>query len=214
MAAVAFTPGTAQADFAFGTPGEDVAFASTGYSGVVRGGYSFQVGDNFSIAGEFILDVGTFYSIRDGAPGTVTVAGAAPMKLTLMDTDQFVLGLTAAPGLGVGFFEVTTVSLFEETTFSTEPFFALLLHFAGNFGYKLTEDLILGGGIDMPFTLYFGDFDVFFFPVLFGPTAEYQILDALKLFGEFKLGPHVGVSDGNTSTATGLKFMVGATYSF
>ena len=230
----------AAASFTFGAPTENLVFASTGYSGVLRGGYWMPLG-GFPIGLELILDVGLFNGTGSGIPGSVTLGVGAPMKFILMNTDMFIWNVTATPGLGVSFVDGIEVNeqtvdgfeipLLEETTLSL---FALMLHASSNFGYKLNEDFIIGGGLDIPMTFLFGSAFVFVFPILIGPTAEYQITDAIAVSAAVKFGPHISTGDtassGYTvgegfdeiddtsaaidSTSFGFKFFIGATYTF
>ena len=195
-----------RSSYFFGTPDSDLVFASTGYSGVLRGGYMTVLGEGFVLGAEFILDAGLFNSVGDGVPGTITVAAGAPMKFTFMDTDTLIVGLTATPGLGVTIID---------SVYSNDAFFTLLLHAESNVGYKISDELIIGGGIDFPMTFIFGDANVYLFPLLLGPAAEYQITEQLSIHTDFKIGPHIATGSNNQSNTTfGLKFEIGAAWVF
>ncbi len=213
----AWQPTVARAEsFMFGAPEDELVFGSTGYSGVLRGGYMTPLGEGLSIGGEFILDVGVFNGVGDDKPGDITLAAGAPIKLHLVDTPTLIVGATFTPGLGVGFADTVTIDFSGEFTRveeTTEALFALLLHAQVNAGYKVNEKLIVGGGIDFPMTFYFGEFDVYVFPILFGPTAEYQINDQFSVGADLKLGPHIAAGDAD-STSFGFKFAAVGTYRF
>ena len=200
--------------FFFGVPDRPTAWGQVGYSGVLRGGYVFLPGENLSIGGEFILDAGFFNSVGTGRPGTVSIAVAAPIKLKISESDTMIIGLTGRPGIGITLVDSVETD-FGDPNFGqskTEPLFALLLHVEGNVGFKINDDFIVGGGVEIPVTFLFGTFNIFLFPLLAGPVAEYRITDDIAVHADFKIGPHLAAGD--SSTSFGLKFQAGASWAF
>ena len=198
------TTGRRSDSFLFSAPSQSMVFGSTGYSGGLRAGYMAPLGDGFSLGGEFILDLGLFNSVGSGLPGTVTIGAGAPIKLAIAETNKVVVGLTFTPGIGATIFDLVV---------TTETLFALLLHVSSNVGYMVNDQLTVGGGIDIPFSVFLGSANFVIIPLLFGPAAEYKVDDNLSLTAELKLGPHIAAGDASTTTF-GFKTAVGATFRF
>ncbi|MGF1508203.1 MAG: hypothetical protein ACFB9M_01725 [Myxococcota bacterium] len=197
----------------FGSPDRPTVAGELGYSGLPRASYLYPFSPQFSIGGEFILDLGLFYRITDSVPGTVTLAAGAPIKLVLSEKNKIVIGTEFTPGIGIGI-DTGGVSFdFDEggTTVNQDESFALLLHSGVHVGYKADPQLIVGGGVEIPLTIYFSSVTFAVVPILFGPMVEYEVLENLAITGDLKLGPHIGVGDfGNTGF--GFKFQAGVAY--
>ncbi|MEM1024781.1 MAG: hypothetical protein AAGD10_03430 [Myxococcota bacterium] len=209
FAATVGLTGSAQAaedSFLFGAPQKPQVFGSLGYSGIPRLGYMQGISPTVAIGGEFILDIGAFYSLGNGVAGNaISVAGAVPIKILLAEEDKVTFALTLSPGLGVG-------------VPSGATFFELLLHSGVNIGYKASSLVTVGGGVDIPVTIFLGDASGVLFPILFGPAAEFRIAPQFSLRSELKLGPHIAAGGagglGGSTTSLGFKFNVGVNYRF
>lgn len=192
----------------FGAPKKQTVFGELGYSGIPRIGYLHPLSPRFALGGEFILDIGQFYGLSDGIPGTVTVAGGVPLRLVISESKDLIVGLGFTPGLGVSIRE------FGFGPFSTSTtLFALLLHSELNVGYKVNQQVTVGGGVELPMTLYAGDFTQFVIPIVFGPQVEFALTPEWSLSGDLKMGPHISAGD-FSNTSFGFKFQVGVAYAF
>lgn len=199
-------PAQATGSLQFGVPEGETVFGSTGYSGVLRGGYVAPMNDQLSLGGEFILDIGTFGSVR-AAGNAITLGGAFRIDLLLADTEDLLVGLTLSPGIGVGFPQVGDAG------------FALLLHPDLNIGYKASRQVIVGGGITIPVTVYIGNGGAaVVVPILFGPVAEFMLTPQLSVLTQLKLGPVLAGggagSFGGFGADFGLDLRAGVTYRF
>lgn len=194
-------PGSIQ----FGAPKKQAIYGELGYSGIPRIGYITPLGPRFAIGGEFILDIGQFYSLGTGVPGTVTIAGGAPIKVVLSETQELIVGLDLLPGIGV--------NIIDRGFFGSTTRFALLLHSGINVGYKVNQQVIVGGGAEIPLTMLLGDFSNAVIPIIFGPEVEFMLTPEFTLTGDLKMGPHITAGD-FSRTDFGFKFQVGVAYSF
>lgn len=203
--------GSAQAaedSFLFGAPQKSQIFGSTGYSGVLRGGYATGLSPTVGIGAELILDLGLFNSLATGAPGTITFAAGVPIKFLVFEGKQVVMGYTFEPGLGIN----SQSFGFGPFSQSTERF-VLMLHNSFNIGYKASRLVTVGGGGDVPLTLFLGDQSFAVIPILLGPVAEFNISPDFTVNGELKFGPHIAAGQGS-AVNFGFKFNVGVAYRF
>lgn len=208
FAALTLSPGLAQAgdSLVFGTPQRPTLYGSTGYSGILRGGFVQPSSPTMSLGGELILDLGGFGSL-DAAGNLTTLAGAFRLDLTLMENEDLLVGFTFTPGIGVAFPRFGDAA------------FALLLHPDLNIGYKVSPQVVVGGGITVPFTLYVGQGGAAVaVPVLFGPVAEFRLTPDLGIFTQLKLGPTIfggsGGGVGGSRVDFGMDLRAGVSYSF
>lgn len=192
-------PGSAQ----FGAPRKQTFFGEVGYSGMPRLGYLAPVNPRLAIGGEFILDIGAFNSLASGVPGNLTLAAGLPIRMVLMQDKKLVVGAAFTPGLGVG------IPRFGDAAF------ALLLHSEINVGYRVNQQITVGGAAEIPLTFYIGNASGAVIPVLFGPAVDFALTPEWSLLGELKLGPHIAAGDGlGSNVSLGFQFQVGAAYSF
>lgn len=197
------TAAAAEDSFLFGAPQRGQVFGSLGYSGTPRIGYMTGLNPTTAIGGEFILDIGQFYNTQSFVPGNRIFVGAAvPIKLLLSEEDKLTFALTVAPGIGA---QIITGGATQ---------FGILMHGAVNVGYKASKQFTIGGGIDVPLSLHFGDFTNVAIPILLGPAAEFRVTRDLTLRSELKLGPHITAADFGGGANLGLKFNIGVNYAF
>jgi len=187
----------------FGAPKKQAIFGELGYSGIPRAGYITPVGPRLALGGEFFLDIGAFNSLGTGVPGTLTIAGGVPVKILLSESQEILVGVGLTPGVGITVFRG-----------DVDPNFALLLHSELNVGYKVNQQVIVGGGVNIPLTVSLGRASGAVIPILFGPAAEFKMTPELALTGELKMGPHIAAGDVFAVTTFGFKFQVGIAYSF
>lgn len=199
--------------FAFGIPQKSLVYGELGYSILPRLGFQTAMSDTLSIGGEFILDIGLFNSLGSNIPGTVTVAGGVPIRLMVMDREDFGLRLSFTPGVGWTSRTFSTPSLAGFPSFSaTTNAFALLLHSEADIRLlELTDGVRLGANVRVPFTIFAGDFSNVLVPLMAGPTVEWDANEDLSIFGRLALGPHIIAGDGGR-VDFGLAITVGASY--
>jgi hypothetical protein len=214
-AALTASPALASAEpgsIMFGAPQRQTVFGELGYSGIPRIGYLHPINPRLAIGGEFILDVGLFNSLGSGIPGTVTIAGAAPIKLVVSENQEVIIGLEFTPGIGA------SIRQFGVSVFSTDTtLFTLLLHSEVSVGYKVNEQVIVGGGAEIPLTLFFGDANQVAIPIILGPEVEFALTPEWTITGDLKLGPHIIAGDRvffADGVTFGFKFQAGVAYSF
>ncbi len=196
----------AEDSFLFGAPQRSQVYGSLGYSGTPHLGYMQGISPTVAVGGEFIVDIGAYHSLASFVPGNaISIAGAVPVKILLGEQDKLTYALTLKPGVGIG---VPTGA----------TFFELLLHSGFNMGYKASRLVTVGGGIDIPFTVFLGDASGVIFPILIGPAAEFNLAPDFTLRSELKLGPHIAAGSagafGGSSANLGLNFNVGVNYRF
>ena len=212
VAALTATPALASAapgSLQFGVPKQQAIYGELGYSGIPRIGYMAPIGPRVAIGGEFILDIGLFNSLGTGVPGTVTIAGGLPIRLLLTENEDIIVGAEFTPGLGVSIREFGFGGFGGGST----TLFTLLLHSGLDVGYKVNQQVIVGGGVDLPLSFFLGDFTQVAIPILFGPEVEFALTPEWSLTGDLKMGPHIIAGD-FSRTDFGFKFQVGAAYSF
>jgi len=202
--------GSAQAaedSFLFGAPQRSQIYGSLGYSGTPHLGYIQGISPTVAVGGELIVDIGAYYSTASFIPGNaVSIAGAVPVKILLGEEDKLTYALTLKPGIGIG------------VPRGGGTLFEVLLHSGFNMGFKVSRMVTVGGGVDIPFTIFLGDASGIIFPLLFGPAAEFNLAPDFTLRSELKLGPHIAAGGagglGGSSTNLGLNFNVGVNYRF
>jgi hypothetical protein len=197
----------ASGGYLFGSPDNPTLAGELGYSGIPRVAYMTPLGPTAAIGGEFIVDIGAFYSLANGAPGNVTIALGVPIKFVLSEDESIVVGTEFTPGLGVTF-----------VGFGGSDLFDILLHSAIHVGYKASDQIIVGGGVEIPLTIAIstgGGGSGAAIPILFGPMVDFSLMKNLSITGDLKLGPHIVAGSGlGGTTSFGFKFAGGVAYSF
>lgn len=189
----------------FGAPKKQTVYGELGYSGIPRIGYLAPMGPRWALGGEFILDIGNFYGLSDGLPGNLTIAAGMPVKLVLSENSKMIIGAEFTPGLGVNIVSRGFVSTTN---------FALLLHSGLSVGAKINQQVTVGGGVEIPLTMFLGDFSSVAIPIILGPEVEFALTPEWSLTGDLKFGPHISAGDLASNVAFGFKFQVGVAYAF
>lgn len=176
-----------------GPPRGSMLHGEIGFSGLPKVAYHMGMSADLSVGVSFAFDYAYFAPRLAFTPGILL---QVPIRYRLHESGQFSVGLKAEPGIGFYF----------------SPFvFDLLLNVGVNFGYAVNNQIIVGGGVDMPIGIGINDNGASLaWPLMFGPMFEMHITPAVALTADLKLGPWL--STGGTTFA--LKFLVGVAYRF
>ncbi|MBF5044306.1 hypothetical protein FGE12_18050 [Aggregicoccus sp. 17bor-14] len=162
--------------------GNNVFSAQVGWPGIsaslLHGGT-----DRFDIGGRFAFNWGVQKMVEFTQPG---ISLSALMKLNLLDTGRFNLGMTFEPG-----------PFFIFSDFRSDV--GLDLPVGLQLGVPVGNALMLSGGIDLPLWVTFGDNGGLWVPVLFGGGLEYFIDRNLSVNFKVRMGPTFSPNYGNRS---------------
>lgn len=178
-----------------GPPRGGMLHGEIGFSGLPKVAYHMGMSNNLSVGGSFAFDYAYF---APQAAFTPAILLQAPIRFRLHESGQLSFGLRADPGVGFIFGNVFT--------------FGLLLNMAFNVGYAVNNQIIVGGGVDMPIAIRISDGGSgLVWPLLFGPMFEMHVTPAVALTADLKFGPWI---DSAAGAIFGLKFLVGVAYRF
>lgn len=179
-----------------GPPRGGMLHGEIGFSGLPKVAYHMGMSNDLSIGGSFAFDYAYF------APRAAFSAGLllqAPIRYRIHESGQLSFGLRADPGVGMFFPGGGFV-------------FGLLLNMAFNVGYAVNNQIIVGGGVDMPLAIRISDGGAgLVWPILFGPMFEMHVTPSVALTADLKFGPWI---DSDVGAIFGLKFLVGVAYRF
>lgn len=187
----------------FDIPDGPTLVGKLGYATLPEVSYMLPLASWFAVGGTFGIDASLFGSTGSRIPGTLTVYGAAPFQFRLFGRDGWRSRLTLRPGIGVT--AVNFGAQFNENFGSrdrTGEYLAVLMHTSFAVGRDLTKVLSVGGGLDVPLTLFVGggtdfvrveDFSVI--PIMLGPDLEVSPTDGFSLGLGLRMGPHLTSGD-------------------
>lgn len=177
-----------------GPPRGGMFHGEIGFSALPKLAYHMGMSADLSIGASFAFDYGYFAPRLAFTPGILL---QVPIRYRIHESGQLSFGLRADPGVGM-FFGGNFV-------------FGLLLNVGMNVGYAVNNQIIVGGGVDMPIAIRIADGGSgLSWPLLFGPMFEMHVTPALALTADLKLGPWLDTG----GTTFGLKFLVGLAYRF
>jgi len=133
------------------------------------------------------VDLGARFSFNYGYEGYPRISGVpglklqGELKLALLDSGKFSLGLNFEPGMLFYFFRGSTTIGFA-------------LPVGLGFNLALSDPLHLGFSFDVPLWITFGALSSVTVPLLFGVGLEYLIDRNLALTFKIKLGPAINSS--------------------
>jgi len=203
----------------FGSPRATTMLTELGYSAIPRATIFFPLASWFSWGARAGIDAALFHSVGEHAPGTLTAYAALPLRFGLVDSSKIGVGLELAPGIGLTMIDYTDrlglSDVDTEDVDLTGEYAAVLLHASLDVGYRLSRVVTIGGGLDVPTTLFFGsggeveelleraavlvgpvadvdplsEFRVV--PILLGPSLELRVSEGVTLGATIRLGPHI-----------------------
>lgn len=180
--------------------GSDTLEAELGFS-TLGVAYHHALAEDLTLGGMVGFDYALF------APADAFGAAAilaAPLRLSLAETARYGFTLHFAPGLYLGFGQ--------ESFSQFIPGLWLEAGLSG--GYRVDHDLLVGGGVDVPFIagIPTGGRDTFVaVPILIGPMVEWQMGRDVALTAEVKVGPHI-MSDDFYGTRFAARIRLGLAY--
>ncbi|NJK89190.1 MAG: hypothetical protein HC923_07140 [Myxococcales bacterium] len=225
--ASASPPFTPSGSALFGIVSRRSVAAEVGYS-TIRGTILLPVGKWFAFGASAFLDAGVFSATNDPLPGTITFGAGLPLQVALLQDDRLSTRLELKPGIGL------TIRNFEGLREAAEFFglraddttseaAAFLLHSSLHVGYRISPRLLVGGGIQIPATLFRGNGlsgsieailpdEAAVIPILLGPGIEGFVAPGVAISFDLKMGPHIQSNfdfDDDTKVRFGLKLALG-----
>jgi hypothetical protein len=196
----------------FGVPARDTLMVEAGYSALPRATFLSPVSSWFAIGGRVGLDVGLFNTMNEDYRGTLTFAAGLPLRFAIVNTERVAVGLGLTPGVGLTVIDYTNILGAQGLGLQfdvTGEYFAVLLDSSLDVGFRVTRQVTVGGGVEVPAALAFGGgteledlagglgliveepeaFTVL--PVLVGPTFEWRAAERFALAAKVRMGPHL-----------------------
>jgi len=162
-----------------------------GYPWTPRVSYLAGTSDTFAVGGS----IGLLLSPYSFAGTAVGMQFGAPMRIAFANS-SFTAGLRLDPAFYMYF----------------AGLFGIAVGADANFGARIGEMVVLGGGISIPLSLVFGGgATILNIPILFGPVLEIQPSEMVSILVDLKFGPNIftgsagGVGGGGTVFGTRLQ---------